>query len=538
MNFIEFLQSDAVITQTGKIRSSVVKDINKSNEALAALEQHTSFLQLNPGTSQRIKAIRLNVTEHPICPVCKSDFVLYDPIKRPHVMFSSSCSAKCAAINPLKFAKARKTSRERYGCDYHQNTTEGKQVRENTNLEKWGMKSPAAHPTVRDQIKKTNLERYGHENVFGSKYGKQKLRQTNLKKYGSTSYQTSTISPFAKALLEDREWLHNKNVRDGKTLENIAAMLGVSVACVHQHFKSHTLPVHRQHRSSFEKSVSDLLSENEIDHVPNLTIDGTEFDIVIPNNRICIECNGIYWHGELRGRGESYHLNKSLTGEQSGYRVFHIFEDQWQLNHKIIKNNLFKAVGVCTHLDAYDCIIEYMHPSDAKLFMSKYHAMGYVGDSNHISFVALRDDERDPVVVVAVSTCEQKVCQILRIAEVFGTTVHNTVDVLVEFLLNSKRADSVELFADRGWGNGHVECSRSAEISVIAPSCRYFKTNNCLQLLSSHEFLRDNSTVPIEKGDNNSSMWATAINNGYDRVWDCGWLKWVFKKESSADDSF
>lgn len=56
--------------------------------------------------------------------------------------------------------------------------------RNETNLRKYGVKSCAALPEVREKIKKTNLERYGAEHNWGSKELREKIKKTNLEKYG------------------------------------------------------------------------------------------------------------------------------------------------------------------------------------------------------------------------------------------------------------------------------------------------------------------------------------------------------------------
>lgn len=61
-----------------------------------------------------------------------------------------------------------------------------------------------------------------------------------------------------------------------------------------------------------------------------------ELDIVIPEKKIAIEFNGIYWHKNKKG----YHNMKSTRCEQLGYRLIHIWEDEWRENNKEIKEKL------------------------------------------------------------------------------------------------------------------------------------------------------------------------------------------------------
>lgn len=63
-----------------------------------------------------------------------------------------------------------------------------------------------------------------------------------------------------------------------------------------------------------------------------LLFDGYEYDIVIPSEKVCIEYNGIYYHGEYRDRDK---IKKELCIE-NGYRLFVINDDCAYKNKDII----------------------------------------------------------------------------------------------------------------------------------------------------------------------------------------------------------
>ena len=61
-----------------------------------------------------------------------------------------------------------------------------------------------------------------------------------------------------------------------------------------------------------------------------------ELDIVIPEKKIAIEFNGIYWHKNKKG----YHNMKSTRCEKIGYRLIHIWEDEWREKNSEVKERL------------------------------------------------------------------------------------------------------------------------------------------------------------------------------------------------------
>lgn len=68
-------------------------------------------------------------------------------------------------------------------------------------------------------------------------------------------------------------------------------------------------------------------------------LNGKELDIYIPDLKIAIEFNGIYWHSSLK-KDEYYHQNKTIDCARLGVRLIHIFEYEWEDNQQGIKNYL------------------------------------------------------------------------------------------------------------------------------------------------------------------------------------------------------
>ena len=104
------------------------------------------------------------------------------------------CMHKYGVDNPAKSEivkkKAKETAMKNHGGLGLASPEIKKRVQQ-TNIKKYGVKSPFEAESVKDKIKQTNLERYSAENVFASEYGKQKIRETNLEKFGTESAMQS-----------------------------------------------------------------------------------------------------------------------------------------------------------------------------------------------------------------------------------------------------------------------------------------------------------------------------------------------------------
>lgn len=99
----------------------------------------------------------------------------------------------------------------------------------------------------------------------------------------------------------------------------------------------------------FCKEYFPNLKEHENKNVRTF-IKNREIDILIPDIKLAIEFNGIKFHSiqgfkEKREENEyyNYHLNKTLACEKLGYRLIHIWENDWYKNKELIKQTLIKV---------------------------------------------------------------------------------------------------------------------------------------------------------------------------------------------------
>jgi hypothetical protein len=58
-------------------------------------------------------------------------------------------------------------------------------------------------------------------------------------------------------------------------------------------------------------------------------LNGLEIDILINELKLGIEYNGLFWHTEINGKDKNYHLKKTILMNTEGYKLIHIFEDEW-----------------------------------------------------------------------------------------------------------------------------------------------------------------------------------------------------------------
>ncbi|HBI0203545.1 TPA: hypothetical protein KYG11_004437 [Salmonella enterica] len=102
-----------------------------------------------------------------------------------------------------------------------------------------------------------------------------------------------------------------------------------------------------------------------------------ELDIVLPDIRVAIEFNGVYWHSEANGKHRNYHINKRLACEKLGYRLISVRSDLWLEKREHVERILKNAVGVRTgSIFARKCRVVEVTNKDAFRFCEDNHIQG------------------------------------------------------------------------------------------------------------------------------------------------------------------
>lgn len=112
--------------------------------------------------------------------------------------------------------------------------------------------------------------------------------------------------------------------------------------------EEYTSTNHHSNKSKAEQYIIDKLDyQGTIKRNDRTIIKPKELDIYIPELKLAIEYNGIYWHSIESGADKYVHRNKSVACRNLGIRLIHIFEFEdldeqiYKVNQLIIGNDLF-----------------------------------------------------------------------------------------------------------------------------------------------------------------------------------------------------
>ena len=85
---------------------------------------------------------------------------------------------------------------------------------------------------------------------------------------------------------------------------------------------------------------------------------GKELDVVIPELKLAIEYNGLYWHSTMYPKYKpGNHIMKTNLCENIGYRLIYVWENDWVDNKGKVKTkleNVFTSKESIPRLEKYD----------------------------------------------------------------------------------------------------------------------------------------------------------------------------------------
>jgi glutaredoxin len=163
-------------------------------------------------------------------------------------------------------------------------------------------------------------------------------------------------------------------------------------------------------------------------------------DITIPDKKIAIEYNGVYWHSLNQGIRELSHLNeKRLNLEKLGLRVINIYEDEW-INSRLQMEQIIKnALGIISNkIGARKCSIwkcgytDNSFPTHIVPFFNKYHHQGLKYYPESIAYCLVYDNQ---IVACALfgnnKYHNQNECELIRYATINDIKISGGLSKLI-----------------------------------------------------------------------------------------------------------
>jgi hypothetical protein len=290
-----------------------------------------------------------------------------------------------------------------------------------------------------------------------------------------------------------------------------------------------------------ELEIIDLLNIWGIEHTTSnrSILNGKEIDILIDDIKLGIEYNGNIHHTEFfGGKGRQYHLNKTVGANNKGYKLIHVFSDEWLNKKDIVINKLSYLLGHFNgiKLGARKCVIKEITTGLKNEFLNAYHIQG--SDSSTIKIGAFFED-----ILVGVMTFTNKnngQYDLSRFATNYFYNISGLGSKLLSHFIKNNNPNKIISFADRRWtldvNNNIYDKMGFKLVGVLKPDYKYYHPNNHKELRE-HKF-GFRKQLLVKKYPEKLNMGLTELEMirtlGYDRIWDCGLFKYEMNLEKGT----
>lgn len=548
-------------------------DIQRQIDSYWELHRHCTYLKKH-ASDELMEYLERQVSEHPWfeTPYNALSFSvkhIYEPVKckacgkilrldnaREGKEF---CCGKCATNSSQVREKTRKTMQKRYGCNAPAQCKEIQDKQRATMKERYGAEYTMCSEVLSEKQKNTVMVKYGVDKIGKSKDVHDKTRETLMSKYGVDSYsKTDEFREFSStmnrkkgyALLErwkdyviplfsEEEYEGLQGVHYGKKYKWKCVQCGTEFE-----FSSHFTGIHSElgacfpacpncHKNgcvSFEETqLRDFIKSiynGEIVENAHDVINPYELDIYLPEKKLAIEFDGLYWHSEDKGKGRMYHFDKTERCLEKGIRLLHVFEDEWNNKQEIVKDRIRSILGIGQgRIFARKCLVKQISASEANAFLDEYHLQGH-DNSSSVRYGLFHENELVLVMTFGKPRFNRQYdWELIRFASKSGVTVIGGAGKILS-CFEKEHDGTVISYADLRYSIGGIyEKLGFVKDHVSKPNYWWFKNKiklsryECQKHLLS-KLLGDNFDAELSESENMKK-------NGYRKIYDCGNIIYV-----------
>lgn len=407
------------------------------------------------------------------------------------------------------------------------------------------------HPVKNGDLRPENVSSESHDKVWWiGKCGHEfisSIRNRSKKKTGCTVCLNQTIVPGVNDLATVNpalatEWHPTKN--DKLTPQDVStgSLKRIWWLCSKGH-EWDVRPTDRvryktgcphcnatQYVSKPEQAIADFIAshgfvvkQSDRSLLKGSGIGSKEVDIVVPEAKLAIEFNGLFWHTENFGKDSKYHYNKFSAVSGTGYQLLQIWEDEWVKNPAMVKNMILHKLGKSGQekVAGRKTKVVQLPVSEARSFLEQYHIQGFASGSYYYGLV---DPEKNVVAVLVLKKEPNNRLNIVR----YATSV-NVVGGFTKLLTHVERnldVTSFVTFSDNCVSDGGLYRNNGFVMDKeLPPDYRYL-----LRGERKHKFqyrlkrFREDDSLLWEDGLTELEL---AALNGLQRIWDAGKVRWV-----------
>ena len=438
-------------------------------------------------------------------------------------------------------ARYQEVMLKKHGVSEYFQSDEFKQKSEATLMKEYNVPNYAQTPMWKEQVKATSLEKYGEDHYAKTDEFKQRYQDTCMRLYNAPNYALS--DEFYKRIFYK---YFDKLAAFHCTLVSMDARKYVKYKCdicgtesteQPQFIKARTLANRTPCTHCLPKNPPVSIEEHEVtEYIESLGFHVTHYDrgflgeygadIVIEDKKLIVEYDGIFWHSELF-KHSTYHLEKTMLAAEKGYRMVHIFSDEWVYRENIVKNRLAMLLGKYSGnepIAARDCIVGAVSTSESEKFLDNNHLQGYV---NAKWTYGLYHDKKLVALMSFGTNRYGKGVEMFRYCPLMGYRIQGGAGKLFShFVQEHPDVETITSFADARWSTDGAFYTKLGFTLDAMSDPGYFLVDGDIRR-NRMQFQRHKIAGPGDEGKSENDI---TLEHGLYRIYDCGQYRYVWKR--------
>lgn len=457
--------------------------------------------------------------------------------KMLNTLMSKYGTVNVASLDSVKQKRKQTLIRQHGSLSQHQDHINSK--RKETLLKQYGVDNVFKSDEVQRKRTDTMLKKYGVEYPLQCEESKERFSNTMKTVYGHTHWWSSNIDPENLNILQTKTKFEHLLSECESSPVLLANRLGVDITTVYHHCQKYEIKLTVTNRH--EIFIKSLLESLDVTFTQNdrIIVKPKELDFVVPTRQLAIEINGVFWHSELNGKDKNYHLNKTKKANEQGYQLLHILDHEIINKPDIVQSRIKAKLGTATKIYGRLCTITELSSSQSREFFNDNHIQGNAPSrysfglwyNNQlvaaISFGALRYTKN--------KTDSPDQYELIRYCNLIDHSVLGGASKLFKHFIKLHNPSYITTYSDNRWNTGNMYKQMNFKYSHSSPpSYHYFKRSGSdikLQLFNRVQFQKHKLKDKLTTFDPNLTEWQNMVNNGYDRIWDCGNSVWEWRRD-------
>jgi len=417
--------------------------------------------------------------------------------------------------NPNKIANSLKIS-------YVTNGDEINEKRQKTMLAKYGVTS-----SLQLDITRLKLEKIRDEVT---------RKSVDVRKQNYIDYLKYKLNENGLSILSE----YDKNKDGSKSIEYEFKCLKCDNIFTSTVLGSGKIPICRKCNPTFtdthiSNKIKEVLDFYNIKYNQNdrKLINPYELDFYLPEYGLAFEVNGNYYHSEIGGEKDRlYHINKTKLANDKNVKVIQLYEDEIIQNFGIVRSKILHFLGKQENkIYARKCNIKVIDNKTSRLFLDENHLQG-----NSKSSVKLGLYHKEELVSVMTFSKGRIVTsnsgwELIRFCNKKYTSVMGSFNKLFKYFIRHYEFDELVTYCDIRWSGIKPEDTVYHKnnlkfVGFTPPSYWYMDKKNYNYRL--HRFNFRKSKLVSEGFDTNKTEWDIMKERGFDRIWDCGTMKFIY----------